>query len=323
MEEQIYIIIAKILNGEGTQEDEAQLDAWLAADEGNRAIYEKMQEGWEDADKFFAEPNFETEKAWNKVFDKISTHNTNNNTLPFFPSWTKYAAGIAAVFLIGLFIFKFTNNDTILAADNENRDIMLPDSSHITLRKGSSLKYDKSFAVKDRHVTLSGEAFFEVTHNTEKPFIIDAGAAAVKVVGTSFNVITEKNNTEVVVLTGKVLMKPVNNNDKKVFLTKGMKGTLAGERLTQEKVDPQNYLFWKTGKLVFKNALFSNIINTLSKQYHINIKFSADMPDKIKTQLVTISFNHRTAEETLQELCLITQCKWEKVKDVYIIRSNK
>ncbi|MBK7131283.1 MAG: FecR domain-containing protein [Bacteroidales bacterium] len=86
--------------------------------------------------------------------------------------------------------------------------ISLPDGSKISLNRNSQLTYRENFGKKNRNVKLTGEAFFEIAPDASKPFIIDAGKADVRVVGTSFNVIT--NNTEseveVYVKTGKVIL---------------------------------------------------------------------------------------------------------------------
>ena len=82
----------------------------------------------------------------------------------------------------------------------------LPDGSVVALNSNSKLVFPKQFNGDTREVTIEGEAFFDVKPNPEKPFIINAGKAQIKVVGTSFNVSAypETETLEVVVKTGKV-----------------------------------------------------------------------------------------------------------------------
>ena len=92
--------------------------------------------------------------------------------------------------------------------NQKNLQVTLPDGSNIYLNRNTILSYQKNFGRDDRNVTLSGEAFFDIAPDTEKPFIVDAGKASVKVVGTSFNVITNNHDSavEVFVKTGKVML---------------------------------------------------------------------------------------------------------------------
>ena len=78
----------------------------------------------------------------------------------------------------------------------------MPDGSVITVNKNSTLSYPSEFKGKTREVALNGEAFFKVTPNKEKPFIIHVNDVTVRVVGTSFNIRSEKGKTEVIVETG-------------------------------------------------------------------------------------------------------------------------
>ena len=84
----------------------------------------------------------------------------------------------------------------------------LPDGSKIFLNRNSEFSYRSNFGKHRRDVKLTGEAFFEIAPDASKPFIIDAGKAKVKVVGTSFNVITNNSESavEVFVKTGKVML---------------------------------------------------------------------------------------------------------------------
>ena len=75
-------------------------------------------------------------------------------------------------------------------------DIQLPDGSKVWLNSGSSLKYDKQFGKELREVVLSGEAFFDVVRNAEKPFIIHTTNMDIKVLGTRFNVKSYANDKQ-------------------------------------------------------------------------------------------------------------------------------
>ncbi len=116
-----------------------------------------------------------------------------------------------------------------IAAGNDEKNIKveLPDGSTIFLNRNSQLSYRSNFNGRGRNVNLKGEAFFEIAPDATKPFIIDAGNARVRVVGTSFNVITRNSESavEVYVKTGKVLLSD-NSGSKELALDPGYIGTM-------------------------------------------------------------------------------------------------
>lgn len=103
-----------------------------------------------------------------------------------------YTLRIAATLLvlIGIYIVIFLltrpAGEASIAAVTDNVTDTIPDGTIITLHKGSSLTYSRTFNEKERRIRLSGEAFFEVTRDAQRPFVVEAGGAGVKVLGTSF-----------------------------------------------------------------------------------------------------------------------------------------
>ncbi len=113
-----------------------------------------------------------------------------------------YALRIAATLLIlaGIYmvIFFLTRpaGEVVIAAVNGNITDTIPDGTIITLHQGSTLAYSQDFNENERRIRLSGEAFFEVTRDTAKPFVVEAGGAGVKVLGTSFLVSVRSEGEE-------------------------------------------------------------------------------------------------------------------------------
>jgi len=153
----------------------------------------------------------------------------------------------------------------------------LPDGSFVTLNSNSKLVYPKHFKGNTREVTIYGEAFFDVKPNPEKPFIINAGNARVKVVGTSFNVSAypETETVEVVVKTGKVQVTNKNaealSDANQVFLIPGEKGTLFNKSSILEKSQNSNlnYLAWKTRDFIFNDMPLNEVFQCLAKIFHV------------------------------------------------------
>jgi len=325
MDERIYMIIAKELAGEADEADRRELEAWLSSAEENRDAYAEMKAMWQTADEVMDNTGFDTGAAWGKVAAKIhaAPAPAKGRTVAM-PVWVKYAAGVAAIVLLGVLVWKPLSGDGMVAvlADNGNMEVALPDGSHITLREGSRLSYPERFDAAERDVKLEGEAFFEVARNERQPFVIDAGAAQVKVLGTSFNVSCSENAAEVTVATGKVQMTAERKKDAFVILTPGEKGILQHDELAETTVDDDNYLYWKTGVLNFENKPLQYIVAELGKMQKKEITLDASMPEAVKLQVITISFTRQPLEEMLTELCLVAKCRWAKHGNGYIISAQ-
>ncbi|WJS96759.1 FecR family protein [Flavobacterium johnsoniae] len=152
-------------------------------------------------------------------------------------------------------------------------EVQLSDGTVVHLNSGTSLRYPVQFGKnKSRQVSLTGEAYFEVSKDKAHPFNVNTQEVNVEVLGTKFNVDSYTNNasTDVVLVEGKVsLYKQQKTNQ--VFLTPGLKGSnLKGENaINTEQVNPDYYTAWVKGSLVFKNASFAEIIKKLERQYNV------------------------------------------------------
>lgn len=320
MNEQIDILIAKKLAGEASEEDVRLLDEWLAADAGNKNLYEQVAQAWQRSEELLQTGNFNKAAAWDKVAARMEAP-AEVKKPRVLPLWVKYASGIAAILLIGFMVMRpgADSGMVTMIADAGNVDVVLPDNSHITLRKGSKLTYPKQFASNIRNVSLEGEAFFEVHRDVTKPFVIDAQSVDVKVLGTSFDVTCDANNATVTVATGKVQMTSKQKTVNYLILTPGEHGAYAQKQLTETTMEGTNYLFWKTGKLLYENKSLEYIANELSKLYAISITSDTTMTPELRNQLINISFNNQPIEEILNELCLVANCKWQQTDNNYVI----
>src|SRR5690606_36092602 len=119
------------------------------------------------------------------------------------------------------------------------------------LNAESRLLYPSRFRGGRREVTLVGEAYFEVAHQADKPFIIHSGKLITQVLGTSFNIKAYENDPDikVAVLTGKVGVRNLTGNQKAVFLTPNQEAVYnkAINSIGKQKVDASLSVSWKDG----------------------------------------------------------------------------
>lgn len=240
---------------------------------------------WEElSGSVITDEKIDVDRAWNKVYLKIQESEpvmAGNTSRFWFMRSSTLKIAAAALLILGLgSIALYLNNSGLIvktiavtaSADQRNLPIDLPDGSHIYLNRNSKLTYRSDFGKNTRAVKLTGEAFFDISPDTEKPFIIDAGKASIKVVGTSFNVLTENTGSavEVFVKTGKVLLTS-KSGEKSLILDPGDIGKMDSAKSEKTINYDPNYLAWNTGKLVYKNEKLEIVFQDLKKVYNMDI----------------------------------------------------
>ncbi len=250
---------------------------------------------------------FDADAAWNKFQNRIKDRNSadteNKKRYNSFYKLSKIAASVILILGLSVSVYVlFTSKSTInIQSENMIKTVTLPDGSAVTLNINSHLSYPEKFAENNRIVEFDGEAFFKISKNPQKPFIIKTDKARIKVLGTSFNVNTDKKKTEVVVKTGKVEFKNILSIQNKVVLTSGEKGILSSGKIVKVKNKNPNYLSWKTHFFTYENKKLKTIVSDINEAYRVNIIFKdADIGEIVTGKT---SFNNYTVETIIEIIC--------------------
>jgi len=315
MSEEIHSLLGRYFSGQATEEEIQTVQNWVHSNEQNEAEFKLLQKLWTrsgDQDAIV----FDTDKAWQKINDKLKPVISIEKRSGGFSRKMAIAAAASIVLVLSIwwFVSNKTKTQTILAKENV-QEIKLEDGSSVYLRKGSTLEYPHSFAKNNRRVTLNGEAFFEVTHNAERPFIITAAKTEVTVVGTSFSIDTKNEQVELIVKTGLVNFNPVQNAGKKVQVAAGEKAIFANDNIVKEVNLDVNFNAWQTGRIAFKSTPLRQVIATLSDYYNVNIKLKDADADQLSAAGVTLDLNNQSLSSALDELATITSYHIQKIDD--------
>lgn len=182
---------------------------------------------------------------------------------------------------------------TITVPGGQRVSLSLPDGTDVWLNAGTRMQYPVSFMKDKREVTLDGEAYFEVVHNAECPFVVHTHVMDVEVLGTKFNVeaYSKKNNFETSLMQGKVRVKSLHDDKQFVVLQPNYKSTLQEDgRLVVSKIDDYNVYRWKDGLYCFKNKSFAHIMEDLERFYDLKIELDEKNGKKIKNVVLTGKF---------------------------------
>ena len=299
-------IIVKYLTGETSEKEEQRLHDWLKEAPSHKEVFSEYKKVWDNMDKVKGQTTDIIDQEW-KIFesriDSIESNKKSENIKSASSGFNfmRIAASIALIIFAGIGIFVVTNvlNKEKIASGTEIQEIELSDGSEVTLNRNTVIKYSQKFKER-RMVYLEGEAFFDIKHNPDKPFIVNTNEIQVEVIGTRFtvNAYPEKNNIEVVVSSGKVAVSSERSGSEQLYLTEGEKAVYHKNNNALQKSTKldQNYLAWKTKILTFENQRLSEVIKTLNSVYSINIQL---MNAELKDCTITTTFNQQSIEAVL------------------------
>jgi transmembrane sensor len=305
-------LIAKYLLQEATAMEIAQVDDWVTASDANKKAFSHYKLLWEESKKIAATNTADENAAWQKFKNKLDTprQETKVVSMPKY-RWMSAAAAVLVLVVGGWFLrhsFKATDTSTpLLVATQKNVLIdTLPDNSIVTLNKNSSIEYDAKFTTgNQRNIKLKGEAFFSVTPNKEKPFIIKVNDVEVKVVGTSFNIKTINGQTEVIVKTGIV---QVTRNGKTVSLIPQEKiltttdNTILAKETTKDKL----FNYYETREFVCEETPLWRLVEVLNEAYDANIVIGRK---ELRNLSITTTFANEPLDTVLQIIATTFQLK--------------
>jgi len=159
--------------------------------------------------------------------------------------------------------------------------LILPDGSKVWLNASSSIHFPTAFAGHQRNVELTGEAYFEIAKNKEKPFHVNVNGMQVEVLGTHFNVnaYADEDAIKTSLLEGSVKIKKGNISG---LLKPGQEGQLnkTTHNIQIKKADVNEAIAWKNGLFEFDGADIKSIMREIGRWYDVEIVYAGKVPDR-------------------------------------------
>ena len=299
-------LIGKVLAGEASADEQLRLDAWSRSSANNQKYFNQVKTIFEKVASHHVQLHFETDVVWKKIKKKLEkSKKAKTRFLPIFTNRTmlRIAAGVMFLMGAGFIAYQWFNIPTetfSIASDVLTIQDTLPDGSTAFLNKKSSIAYEYNPRQKTRRVRLKGEGFFEVNHEQEKPFVVEAQEVLIRDIGTAFNVkaYPESDTVVVTVKTGEVQIYTLNNKGLNLKVGEaGIYRKSLHEFSRLEKVDT-NALAYKTGVLSFNNTDLKTVITKINEVYNSKIKL--ETPSLAPCRL-TVNF-HNDPLDTVVEV---------------------
>ncbi len=303
-----YEMIWKYLAGQASRDEISSLERWVKENPEHEKLFLEYKRLWImtglDKDNYSIDVESEWKKLESKLFAgdvKVKSLYENTRSGIFRPLFRYAAIFITLIALAGVLYLLLSKPEMKeLTATNSVITTRLPDGSEVTLNHGSKLIYPSRFKGETRSLKLEGDAFFKVTPDKTKTFIVEAGQAIVKVLGTSFylNAKADQPDIEVTVSSGKVSF---GSDSEEVILIAGEKGVFNKEKGTLDKKPNQdeNFISWKTKKMVFHKEKLEVVFRKIEQTYGATIKITS--PAILECRL-TATFNDQSLEKVMEIL---------------------
>jgi ferric-dicitrate binding protein FerR (iron transport regulator) len=307
-----YNLIIKFFTREISDSEMIKLKSWLDHDPENRRIFNEENELWQVANVYTNLRNYKTDSVWMNISSRLGLGTNNSRSVTILKKNNFRiiiaAAAIACLVAIGglsLLIAGKTSFQHIASAstivstnEGEKAHIILADSTKIILNSGSTLVYNRLYNIKDRNVEFKGEAFFDVSTNPEKPFVVHLDHMSISATGTRFNILSfgnedrEETTLEEGAITVSIKGKePVNvkSGQQIVYFVKSKK-------VLVREVATDTYTSWKENKLRFNDTPFEEVLRRIGRKYNVifeiadrdllNLKYTATFIDEPVEQVM-------------------------------------
>ncbi len=312
----------KQLLGETNAAEQQLVQQWMNEDPANQAYYDQLKRIWESSLQLAAVSTVDTDKAWEKFQQRINKNEESKITEQRSRfAWMKVAAAVIVLVSLGWLSYNLFNTgapmkELLVQTQQQVLNDTLSDGSVVVLNKNSSISYPSKFKGDKRKVNLKGEAFFNVTPDKQKPFVIDVNDVEVTVVGTSFNIKSQNDKTEVVVETGIVR---VTKNGQTVELKAGEKILIgAADTVMAEKqvVSDQLYNYYRTKEFVCDDTPLWKLVDVLNQAYGANIVIGRA---ELKNLPMNTTFVNESLDQVLEVIRLTFSIKVTKTGDKIIL----
>ena len=262
-------ILYKFFEGNASFEEEAAVKQWMEESAENRLAFLKERKLF---DAMLLLGNEEIIKNGKKRFS-INLSSLRTELIKI--------AAVVAITLGGSYFYYQSSLEkelmamqTITVPAGQRINITLVDGTNVWLNARTSLSYPVKFGKNNRQVVLDGEAYFDVTKDKSKPFIVQTNNYNVEVLGTQFdvNAYSETGEFETTLMSGSVKVASASDSTQKITLKPNNKVYLQDGKLHVTAVDDYNPYRWKEGLICFKNETFTSIMKDFEKYYGLTIQ---------------------------------------------------
>lgn len=324
MDEINYIsLLDRFMRGETSPEEENLLLQWFRTTEAKNEIGEFYRHRWEESAGMEMSQE-QQERILSQLRTRIQVTDKKQTVkkLYFLDRWLPYAAAILLCLGVGLTSYYFTRNafdrdykEYRVSADKGQRStVTLPDGTVVWLNSHTEVIYSNEYGAKDRVVSLTGEAYFEVAKDKEQRFIVKAGEMEIEALGTSFNVKAYKEDKEIITTLFEGKVKATAEEDEAILYPNHFAAFDREEHKLIYGVDENAFYarMWRENELAFDRNTLEEIAILLNRMYSVHIEFESE---KIKQYHFSGVIKNNSLDNVIEIISLTAPITYDSLGD--------
>lgn len=315
-------ILPRYCEGNVTEEERLLIESWVNSSEDHLRIAKQIHALYLATDAVCMLKKVDTEKALRHVKIRFSAQSKSKKNIWW--RWIQRVAAILFIPLLTMFVLQnWGEKKTVVMQMMEVRTnpgmkatLTLPDGTEAFLNSESSLSYPSSFSEDVREVTLSGEAYFKVTKNPEKRFVVlTPHHSQIEVLGTIFNVEAYEQYADVTttLVEGSIdFLYKRNNVSKRINLSPGQKLIYASDssKVKLYNTSGVSETAWKDGKIILDNTPLEEALRMMEKRFGVEFIIKNE---RLKNSSFTGTFINQRLEKILEYFRLSSKIRWKYI----------
>lgn len=350
-----WSLLARYFAGETTPEEAREVEGWATESSSNARLMDELRDVWQASSSTPAPPPVDLDAEWEQLVGRVEAGEASVaaradrppaasrpsrrvvERAPRLPHRSAPNGWIAALALVvcvlcGALLAEWwtaTEPETVLreviTRRGERAHLRLADGTQVTLNVDSKLQLPATLAAGRRHVQLTGEAYFDVAHDPDRPFVVQVGHAVVDVHGTSFGVRSypDDRRVQVAVTDGLVALRGQQEPERAAtVLEPGQLGQLrAGTRTVEaEEVDVQDYVGWREGRLVFDDTPLPEVAAQLERWYDLQVVLQQQNLDSLR---LTANLKSKSVRDVLDVITAALGIRYRLTGDTLLLLTER
>lgn len=322
-------LLHRMIAGSATEEENRQLMEWFRQCASKEEFFTHFEQAWKDSSDEM--PREVQERMYRRLSLNLDGKEKEKKVVPLHSRsvWKLWPQVAAACIIIVLSLINYnlinkqkhmsTQNFMVSAEKGQRAFITLPDSTKVWLNSDTKISYPADYGMKERNVTLLGEAYFEVARNPAKRFIVEAKGMQVEALGTAFNINAYRDDNKMIasLFSGSVR---VSYEDHVAILKphESIKVDLLTRNISQYKDDNMNDIaLWRENEITFDGESLEEITRTMSRLYNTTIHIE---DESLKKECYIGTIRNNSLENFIDIINLTTPVVYEYKGDTVLLK---
>lgn len=322
-------LLHRMIAGSATEEENRQLMEWFRQCASKEEFFALFEQAWKDSSDEM--PREVQERMYRRLSLNLDGKEKEKKVVPLHSRsvWKLWPQVAAACIIIVLSLINYnlinkqkhmsTQNFMVSAEKGQRAFVTLPDSTKVWLNSDTKISYPADYGMKERNVTLLGEAYFEVARNPAKRFIVEAKGMQVEALGTAFNINAYRDDNKMIasLFSGSVR---VSYEDHVAILKphESIKVDLLTRNISQYKDDNMNDIaLWRENEITFDGESLEEITRTMSRLYNTTIHIE---DESLKKECYIGTIRNNSLENFIDIINLTTPVVYEYKGDTVLLK---